>query len=64
MPDPKEQQPPQGARTTRPAPEPKPDPSVEAPAFVWVNKGYDPPQAQSRTGARAEAPTQERLGRG
>jgi len=42
VPDPKEQQPPQGAPRPRPASEPKPDPSVEAPAFVWVNKGYDP----------------------
>jgi hypothetical protein len=26
----------------RPEIERKPDPTVEAPAFVWVNKGYDP----------------------
>jgi hypothetical protein len=29
-------------RQPPPAAEPKPDPNVEAPAFVWVNKGYDP----------------------
>lgn len=25
-----------------PPAEPKPDPSVKAPALVWISKGYDP----------------------
>jgi hypothetical protein len=33
---------PQVQATKPEKPEPKPNPNVEAPAFVWVNKGYDP----------------------
>jgi hypothetical protein len=59
VPQPQGQEPQDNAPKAQPTPEPKPNPNVEAPAFVWVNKGYDPRKPNpGRVGEPKKSPSE------